>query len=1571
MPSRLDQLVQETVNQPQSTSRLAGLAQRVQLFDQTAAAKRFDESLGMAEMTGHPLGVCETFLDEALADRDFWGVKIPGRRPGEITGPVDPTDPFASKERDPIDARMALGESIRRMDAIDVAKRVPFTTAGIFDSADLAISARRLQADKYDEEAVSILQRAESTEGKMLAGRKDRIRVLPNPQQLRDRDVQRIEAYIMDRMEREQRGLTYGAQVFEGASYLPAWMIEFSMTGGLNKLGSEGAKTWVTKALGSYTTTAAGRAALRLGGWTGGAITRTSLGMPHRIGEAILERRIGNIKVGEKGQFTIETPPESWATSIAKGWGYATIQTATETAGGEIFKPAAAAIKGGLAKMPFGSQFYDALRQAYLTIHPEPTAASQFVERFFTRAGYDGLIEEIGEERLATILTAITETQDFGLGPEAGPIERLQAGISQDLKPENLAVEATILALPAGAKLAAGASAQMSARTPLTGTSDAVQGQDEGPGQVVVAGPPAQEIGPEGQPSAQGGKPAGTGPAQPERGESTEGAPSDEPRATSDATAAQAAVVGPEFHSFEDYAGQLMGRDIQDIRKAARSIGAQANSDDPATAAMWVGAQMDNLLSEAEPEPILEGEPHPGSLDYKAFFARYGQALAEPGKPENVAWMARYGTQEGITGPRGLYRYLQQETQRVNAWNLFYELTGQERPASYESQVTSDQAQADFPEPQQESHDEIELDELAETQQAMGTYLGEQPPADVPPAPPTAPGAELPPERQPAPHELTFARHVLRFLGVRDPQGGFEWHSDKDVGRLWSAIQFPRDRAIQYPQYRPVRAVQVRRQRRHRVLVQALVDRAKPYLDLDARDQALVDQYLVAVDQDPGNAQLHGSIMTAFTPRQLAAANAIRRTLDDCAEMYVELMEQMGVRQEWIDEFRTRIGNYIPHAWYGDWIVIVRNKPREGSKDKPLTRYKAQGSRWFIAGEFDRLKKDFPDADIIGPFEATKIPAEAYQDAPYSAMQSMLDTILDRARAGVADNPALSADQKDAVMRAAAEWWKAKGFGSHFIQRQEVPGWTTDLRRPIVEYLNGFAGSITKMQAGLEFPEALRSIDPRRTPNLYARALEDVRYWMGEDQDWNRYMAFQYGWNLVGSIASATANTTQNLALGWPELAKRTRWSLAKLLLAMTDTATGRLRQVEKNYLAKKEAEGFLEARGTQEMALRAGNPAYRALSGKVDKAMSFLEFMQLAERFNRRSMYVALLRAGQANSQAEPGSDPADEIVNDAHFEYGKANRQPIFRGLLKPISLFQTWSMNYYTWVKNQVKEGNVGALARNFAALTAIAGVAGLPLVGELLKGVYPRVFRRDPEEDASELIGKLPAQVLFRGLPSLAGVSMTGSAGASELIPIPDPGQDWSDAITRWAGGITADVPTRIARVMQDLSVGNYGRALEDASPRAMSNILAARRLRTEGYTTRRGAPLIDTETQKQIQLTTAEAILKGMGFSIDRTNRIFDKQRIFRLVEGQRAMTKQWWADRWFLAIRTQDHEAIQEILAERQEYETAMRTRNRPAQVITLVELVKAVASRAEAANDLSTPEMTRFLEIYKPEKQK
>ncbi|GEM_PF-2331664 len=335
-----------------------------------------------------------------------------------------------------------------------------------------------------------------------------------------EKDLERVSRYI-DYVTKDR---TFMGKVAQGASVLPTWMLEFAMSGGMAKVGSTATKATMLKLLQKHATTKAGQAALRAAGWTGGAITRASIGLAPRVAEKTATRQL-EAEAGFR-------QPENWATSFAKAWGDTVIESASEEAGGAITK-GLGAVAG---KLPFGSKFVNGLRSAWMKA--TGGAADDFARKIMTKAGYSNIIGEIGEERLGTVLRALTDVEDFGAGDGANMYQRLRAGLTEDIK--NLRVEAAVLSVPMAvqggmSRLATSPAATQAGARPMVDTPAAAKsatGPTEAPAKTEATGVQGEKkdiVAPEVKPgpSTVAGPPAA--PATTETGTTGEPGPTSEP----------------------------------------------------------------------------------------------------------------------------------------------------------------------------------------------------------------------------------------------------------------------------------------------------------------------------------------------------------------------------------------------------------------------------------------------------------------------------------------------------------------------------------------------------------------------------------------------------------------------------------------------------------------------------------------------------------------------------------------------------------------------------------------------------------------------------------------------------------------------------------------------------------------------------------------------------------------------------------------------------------------------------------------------------------------------------------
>ena len=1389
--------------------------------------------------------------------------------------PVDPSDPQAQSPPRIEDRRIGLIEQVTRMDAVDWLERAPFSPAGALRSAELYAAGERLKKNDYSLPGTTQLDErmAEWAREKGLAEPVSVHRPDWDPEAERRKDLAMVESYLLEQQEVAERGQTWGAKVFDGASYLPAWMIEFALTGGLAQLGSHGAKEIGLKTLQGYAKTKAGRAVLSAAGWTGGVITRASLGMPHRLADQILDQRVRGLTLD--GGQVIDVNPDSWATSILKGFGSHLIEVGSETAGEAIAAGAKRLTQATIGRMPFASRLYEAMRTEWLKMHP--AGGSQFANRFFDAAKWDGFFAEYGEERLATILHAVTGTHDFGLGPDSTPFDRLKRGLSDDLA--NIHVEAAVLAVPGAVRLATG---PLEARATRRWAADA---------QSALV----------------------------------------EMRKTlsAETIAERAQQVEPDI-----------------LRDVARDLGVPVEGGGVEGLRSRVAARLAEL-TETEPKPPLEGQPHPGSLPYDQFSKLYGEELAKGQSP----WLDRYA--EGAEKPRQMYKRLREEYRAGRAWETLYDWVPVDEAEKPPVRPSEPRAVEGAPEvgpetvrPETEgtaspvAFTDAEVvrhnqDRAAdETTAAVYDYFGVLAPADATITEPTE-------------ADIGF----LKGLYTRLTHGDVEILSDKDFQDIFKYLQQPEDIARSFPQFRPLVEIQRAREEQKQALDRHFGDLLEPYFQLPEKQQLEVDRVIAMMGQrDPG-VQSH---IDALTAQQRKAYDAVRMGLDQAAEMLVEFMEKLGVRKEWIDEFRGHIGFYFPHVWYGKYRVVA--KDAQGNTLE-IAGVKTKGK---VAAERDRLQQAYPQAKVFA-LEAKKMPMEAYQDVgAYQGMVQMMERVVEIANREMGKQQGLTDSQKQVLNEAWTDLWKEKGFGMHFIQRQDVPGYTENLRKPLLEYFSGFTGYLTKMQACQQFPEGLAQIDASRTPSLYRYASEYVRYLTGDDsagaitRPIKNVLFHAY---LHGNLKSAAVNLTQNHVLGWPVLSKLTQWPLAKMLYHQARTAARRLTDGEKAFLAQLETSGALDPKFATELKDFGGNAIYRAAWKKGQKVYNFADFFTKAEQFNRRAMAVALYNA---DPSLRTDLKRTSELIEEAHFRFSKGNRPQLWRGYLSPFMAFRSYTLNYLTWVKNEVKAGRIGPAARSMAALAFYGGLKSTPFAAPLLL-LWRKVWGSDPEADIREALGDLAesvaidpatgervADMLMRGAPSVLGISLTGSIAMNDIVPRFSPDVDREEAVRDWMLGVMGSIPQRVNRISASLRAGDRLRAVEDAAPEFLRNPLAAWRMYSQGSATRSGRPIIDHEFHQQMKLSEYEAIVKALGFQPDRLAKQYQIKAYLDEIYARKQAIKAQWADRLVLSAKTGDGDGVTEVLDEIEAYNRKMERRGREDLTIKGSELEQMLSTRLQ-----------------------
>lgn len=309
---------------------------------------------------------------------------------------------------------ITAGETIRDT---QWSKLLPFSPVELVLGGQLLQAVNRLKKDDYRVEETTLPVPAQLA----MPAATTRRKLSPQQQQKkRKEDIDLVSNFILDNTERQIRGKTIGGAITEGVMQLPAFMTEFAATGGTATAARTAVQKAITSKLKKIVGKKAAKTLVNTAGWLAGSAARTGL-MPHRVGAATVENLLPEgMGFTDKGRLIVSKAGDEPFKAFYKGIADVMIENLSEASGEGI------------------SRLREGLTGAFRS--KKPSAA---VNRLFTRSGYDGFIEELGEEQL-------------------GKIMRLAAGVTTNeeflnsMSGRNLLIEAGILAVPAVGRRAAG-----------------------------------------------------------------------------------------------------------------------------------------------------------------------------------------------------------------------------------------------------------------------------------------------------------------------------------------------------------------------------------------------------------------------------------------------------------------------------------------------------------------------------------------------------------------------------------------------------------------------------------------------------------------------------------------------------------------------------------------------------------------------------------------------------------------------------------------------------------------------------------------------------------------------------------------------------------------------------------------------------------------------------------------------------------------------------------------------------------------------------------------------------------
>lgn len=264
---------------------------------------------------------------------------------------------------------------------------------------------------------------------------------------------------------------------------------------------------------------------------------------------------------------------------------------------------------------------------------------------------------------------------------------------------------------------------------------------------------------------------------------------------------------------------------------------------------------------------------------------------------------------------------------------------------------------------------------------------------------------------------------------------------------------------------------------------------------------------------------------------------------------------------------------------------------------------------------------------------------------------------------------------------------------------------------------------------------------------------------------------------------------------------------------------------------------------------------------------------VQKAEAINRLSTAMAAYRLELAKSGSKDKAiEYADRILTETHGDYTAFNAPRIFNSNFGKIALqfrkFQLIQIAFYAkllrdaFTKPQERAAALRTLGYSLAHSGVFAGALGLPgyaavaALSGFLFGDEDEPF--DLTEEMRKALGPEWSQLIMRGVPTLAGVDLSGKIGSGQMLSIaPFADIDLTtqagvtQAIGTIAGGATGGMAARMLDGLGLIMNGDIYRGTEQVMPKGIGDMLKAGRISGEGLTRRNGDVILSDEDVSQV------------------------------------------------------------------------------------------------------------------------
>lgn len=618
--------------------------------------------------------------------------------------------------------------------------------------------------------------------------------------------------------------------------------------------------------------------------------------------------------------------------------------------------------------------------------------------------------------------------------------------------------------------------------------------------------------------------------------------------------------------------------------------------------------------------------------------------------------------------------------------------------------------------------------------------------------------------------------------------------------------------------------------------------------------------------------RLDDALTIALTDLDIAAEGASQAMAPEIAEIRATIEDRVNRA---IDLIRA---GYMPLMRFGNYGVWI-SKPGATPGAEPETLYFSVHDSLSKANAHGRemleaLKAEHPDASLRA-----------------GVMTQEEGKLLSGVSPDTLEVFGRGADlQDDPVWAAYIRLVKNnRSAMKRLLARKGTPGYSQDLTRILAAFITSNARAISANIHAREMTQAVEDI-PKHKGDVYDDASRLVQYMRDPREEAQALRGAMFQWFLGGSIASAVVNLSQPFTMTYPYLSVREGAvkGAARMTRALKDAATGAtLERDLQEAMALGERQGIVEPQ--QIHALQAEVSRNLGTNLNLRKGLYVWGYLfQAAERFNRRSAFIAAYRQARDLGDPDPYASAIKAVIETQSI-YNKANRPRWARGAVgATVFTFKQFSIAYVEFLARLMRtpEGRPAALLA-LGVLIVLAGVSGVPFMEDaedLIDTIgqaagYNLQSAQARQAFLAQVFGEQAAEVMDRGISALPGfpADIQARLGVGNLIP----GTAAMLASSKSPAAEIAEVAGPVGGLFEGALgtakgalAGDARMVANSAMPVALKNAYKAAEMWASGY-------YRDTRGRNVIAVDGTDTAVKGIGFQ---PRDVGDAQRKMREIQ---------------------------------------------------------------------------------------